>query len=156
MQAVCRYLVVNLTSASTRILFAVSFTLLMVGAISNSQSTASCSGLRHHHLLVVGGILCFIHGPFCIAYYVSCAAVQKEEEAKRRREEAHHQGRVWSLRPTLFLQLYQPLYLFLSSRLRLYFSIFAVLHCIIGIFQSINVVELNHSFLLNYIDDSRT
>uniref|UniRef100_A0A1D1Y6U7 Choline dehydrogenase n=1 Tax=Anthurium amnicola TaxID=1678845 RepID=A0A1D1Y6U7_9ARAE len=66
----------------------VGFSMLLIGAMSNSKSRASC-GLAHHNFLSIGGILCFIHGLFCAAYYVSASAVQWEEEkTKTQREPA--------------------------------------------------------------------
>uniref|UniRef100_A0A1D1XM19 Tryptophan synthase beta chain n=1 Tax=Anthurium amnicola TaxID=1678845 RepID=A0A1D1XM19_9ARAE len=65
----------------------VGFSLLLVGAMSNSKSRASC-GLAHHNFLSIGGVICFIHGLFCTAYYVSARAVQWEEEGVVRREAA--------------------------------------------------------------------
>ncbi|KAF2285016.1 hypothetical protein GH714_035266 [Hevea brasiliensis] len=43
------------------------------------KSRASC-GFSHHHFLSIGGILCFVHGLFCVAYYVSATAALTEEE----------------------------------------------------------------------------
>ncbi|KAG5033339.1 hypothetical protein JHK85_017321 [Glycine max] len=41
--------------------------------MSNNRSDDSC-GFSHHHFLSIGGICCFVHGLFCIAYYVSATA----------------------------------------------------------------------------------
>ncbi|GMP65552.1 hypothetical protein CsSME_00026288 [Camellia sinensis var. sinensis] len=49
---------------------AVGFPMLIIGTLANSKSRESC-GILHHHLLSIGGILCFIHGLCCIAYYIS-------------------------------------------------------------------------------------
>ncbi|KAG6604839.1 hypothetical protein SDJN02_01745 [Cucurbita argyrosperma subsp. argyrosperma] len=54
----------------TWIILAVGMSLLVIGALANSKSRTSC-GFSHHHFLSMGGILCFIHGLFCVAYYVS-------------------------------------------------------------------------------------
>ncbi|CAI0468063.1 unnamed protein product [Linum tenue] len=57
----------------------VGFSMLIIGIMANSKSRKSC-GLSHNRVLSIGGILCFIHGLFTIAYYVSAAAATKEEE----------------------------------------------------------------------------
>ncbi|XP_022971119.1 uncharacterized protein LOC111469886 [Cucurbita maxima] len=54
----------------TWIILAVGMSLLVIGALANSKSRTSC-GFTHHHFLSMGGILCFVHGLFCVAYYVS-------------------------------------------------------------------------------------
>ncbi|XP_010923990.1 protein VASCULATURE COMPLEXITY AND CONNECTIVITY [Elaeis guineensis] len=55
----------------------VGFTMLIIGAMSNSKSRVSC-GFAHRHFLSIGGILCFVHGLFCVAYYVSADATKRE------------------------------------------------------------------------------
>ncbi|KAK8484394.1 hypothetical protein V6N11_001652 [Hibiscus sabdariffa] len=55
----------------TWIVLAVGLSTLVIGMISNNKSWPSC-GLRY--LLSIGGILCFVHGLFSAAYYVSAAA----------------------------------------------------------------------------------
>ncbi|KAE8683777.1 Detected protein of confused Function [Hibiscus syriacus] len=47
----------------------VGLSTLVIGMISNNKSRASC-GVTHHHFLSIGGILCFVHGLFSVAYYV--------------------------------------------------------------------------------------
>ncbi|OWM91361.1 uncharacterized protein LOC116202918 [Punica granatum] len=71
------------------IILAVAFSMLIVGAISNSKSRRSC-GISHHRLLSIGGILCFIHGLFTIAYYVSARATRKEADAGAARQHGGH------------------------------------------------------------------
>ncbi|XP_057961472.1 protein DESIGUAL 2 [Malania oleifera] len=61
------------------IVLAVGFSMLIIGALANSKSKAYC-GISHHRFLSIGGILCFIHGLFSIAYYVSAAATAREKE----------------------------------------------------------------------------
>ncbi|KAF8410935.1 hypothetical protein HHK36_003472 [Tetracentron sinense] len=61
------------------IILAVGFSMLVIGTLSNSKSRGSC-GISHHHFLSIGGILCFVHGLFCTAYYVSATATIGEEE----------------------------------------------------------------------------
>ncbi|GFZ03175.1 transmembrane protein, putative [Actinidia rufa] len=61
------------------ILLAVAFSMLIIGTLSNSSSRKSC-GIADHRLLSIGGILCFIHGLFIVAYYVSATAVVREEK----------------------------------------------------------------------------
>lgn len=57
----------------------VAFILLISGTLSNSKSRRDC-GIAHHWLLSIGGILCFIHGLFSVAYYVSATAFIREEK----------------------------------------------------------------------------
>ncbi|KZV55187.1 hypothetical protein F511_12774 [Dorcoceras hygrometricum] len=60
------------------IMLGIAFTLLICGTLANSKSRKDC-GIVHHRLLSIGGVLCFIHGLFAVAYYVSAAAVFREE-----------------------------------------------------------------------------
>ncbi|KAJ4729966.1 Transmembrane protein, putative (DUF1218) [Melia azedarach] len=62
----------------TWIILAVGLSMLVIGTWSNHKSKASC-GFTHHHFLSIGGILCFVHGLFCVAYYVSSNAAACEE-----------------------------------------------------------------------------
>ncbi|XP_022140603.1 uncharacterized protein LOC111011214 isoform X2 [Momordica charantia] len=57
----------------TWIILAVGMSMLVIGTLSNNKSRASC-GFTHHHFLSIGGILCFVHALFCVAYYVSATA----------------------------------------------------------------------------------
>ncbi|GMI77550.1 Desigual 2 [Hibiscus trionum] len=66
------------------IILAVGFTMLIMGTLSNSKSRKSC-GLSHHRLFSIGGILCFIHGLFTVAYYVSATAAAREDRSNRPR-----------------------------------------------------------------------
>ncbi|XP_047318214.1 protein DESIGUAL 3-like [Impatiens glandulifera] len=59
------------------IIFVVSFSMMLVGAFQNSRSEKKCT-ILHRRLLFIGGILCFIHGMFAVAYYVSASAANKE------------------------------------------------------------------------------
>ncbi|CAK7355368.1 unnamed protein product [Dovyalis caffra] len=61
------------------IIFAIGLSMLVIGTLSNNKSRASC-GFTHHHFFSIGGILCFVHGLFCVAYYVSATAVFSEEK----------------------------------------------------------------------------
>jgi hypothetical protein len=56
-----------------RIALAVGLSMLVIGTTSNNKSRGSC-GFTHHHFLSIGGILCFVHGLFSVAYYVSATA----------------------------------------------------------------------------------
>ncbi|ONK65924.1 uncharacterized protein A4U43_C06F2390 [Asparagus officinalis] len=67
------------------IILAVGFTMLIVGALSNSKSRVTC-GIAHHNFLSTGGILCFVHGVLSAAYYVSASASRWEEDGMIRRE----------------------------------------------------------------------
>ncbi|XP_059661285.1 protein DESIGUAL 2-like [Cornus florida] len=60
------------------IILAVGFSMLMIGTLENSKSRKSC-GLSHHRVLSIGGILCFLHGLFAVAYCVSATAIGDEE-----------------------------------------------------------------------------
>ncbi|XP_065876895.1 protein DESIGUAL 2-like [Euphorbia lathyris] len=64
------------------IILAIGFSMLMVGTLANSRSRKSC-GISHHRVLSVGGILCFIHGLFIVAYYVSATAAAREQAIPR-------------------------------------------------------------------------
>ncbi|KAL8136778.1 hypothetical protein V2J09_002779 [Rumex salicifolius] len=55
------------------------FSLLVIGAMSNSRSRENC-GYSHQHALAIGGMLCFIHGFFLVPYYVSSTAASEEED----------------------------------------------------------------------------
>ncbi|XP_020100901.1 uncharacterized protein LOC109718863 [Ananas comosus] len=56
----------------------IGFSMLMIGALGNSKSRASC-GFSHRHVLSIGGIVCFIHGLLAVAYYVTATAAAWEE-----------------------------------------------------------------------------
>ncbi|PIA50838.1 hypothetical protein AQUCO_01200246v1 [Aquilegia coerulea] len=59
------------------IILVVGFGMLIIGAMSNSKSRTSC-GITHHRYLSIGGILCFVHGLFCVSYYVTANATRQE------------------------------------------------------------------------------
>ncbi|CAK7350883.1 unnamed protein product [Dovyalis caffra] len=59
------------------IIWAIGFSMLIIGTMANSKSRKSC-GLSHHRILSIGGILCFIHGIFTVAYYVSATASARD------------------------------------------------------------------------------
>lgn len=63
-----------------RLILAVAFSLLIVGAVGNAQKKSSC-GILHDRFLSVGGILCFLHGLFTIAFYVSASAAAREAKS---------------------------------------------------------------------------
>ncbi|XP_052482226.1 protein VASCULATURE COMPLEXITY AND CONNECTIVITY isoform X2 [Gossypium raimondii] len=65
------------SSSTNRIILAVGLSALVIGILSNNKSKGSC-GLTHHHFLSIGGILCFVHGLFSVAYYVSATAASDE------------------------------------------------------------------------------
>ncbi|XP_062013378.1 protein DESIGUAL 2-like [Rosa rugosa] len=64
------------------ITLALGFSLLIVGTMANSKSRKSCA-LAHGRVLSIGGIICFFHGLFTVAYYVSAKATIREEEKRR-------------------------------------------------------------------------
>ncbi|KAJ6367598.1 hypothetical protein OIU78_000211 [Salix suchowensis] len=64
------------------IVLAIGFTMLTIGTMANSKSIKSC-GLSHHHMLSIGGILCFIHGIFAAAYYVSATASPRDHPRRQ-------------------------------------------------------------------------
>lgn len=61
------------------IILAAGLSMLGIGTLSNNKSRTSC-GFTHHHFFSFGGILCFVHGLFCVAYYVSATAAVSEEK----------------------------------------------------------------------------
>ncbi|CAA0826545.1 Protein of unknown function (DUF1218 [Striga hermonthica] len=61
------------------IMLAIAFILLMSGTLANAQTRKNC-GIAHHRQLSIGGILCFVHGLFSVAYYVSASAIADEEK----------------------------------------------------------------------------
>ncbi|XP_074324502.1 protein DESIGUAL 2 [Apium graveolens] len=60
------------------IILVIAFSMLIAGALSNSHSRANC-GVSHHRFLSIGGVLCFLHGLFAVAYYISATATLAEE-----------------------------------------------------------------------------
>ncbi|GMI72483.1 VASCULATURE COMPLEXITY AND CONNECTIVITY [Hibiscus trionum] len=70
---------------SVWIILAVGLSMLVIGMSSNKNSRASYGfrprsyGFRHHHLLSIGGVLCFVHGLFSVAFYVSSTAANDED-----------------------------------------------------------------------------
>ncbi|CAK9155014.1 unnamed protein product [Ilex paraguariensis] len=71
------------------VILAVAFSMLILGTLSNSTSRKDC-GISHHRLMSIGGVLCFIHGLFAVAYYVSAVAAIAEE--KKLNQHHHQQG----------------------------------------------------------------
>ncbi|CAN1161167.1 Protein VASCULATURE COMPLEXITY AND CONNECTIVITY [Linum perenne] len=62
----------------TWIIFGIGLTMLVIGSLANHKSSASC-GFTHHHFFSIGGILCFVHALFSVAYYISATALASEE-----------------------------------------------------------------------------
>uniref|UniRef100_A0A7N0REK1 Uncharacterized protein n=1 Tax=Kalanchoe fedtschenkoi TaxID=63787 RepID=A0A7N0REK1_KALFE len=60
------------------IILVIGFAMLVSGTLANSKSRTSC-GVDDHRLLSIGGILCFVHGMFLVAYCVAATAAAKEE-----------------------------------------------------------------------------
>ncbi|KAG4124057.1 hypothetical protein ERO13_D10G016900v2 [Gossypium hirsutum] len=74
--SVIKYLAVAFLIISW-IILVVGLIMLIIGTLSNSKSGYSC-GISHHRMFTIGGILCFIHGVFTVAYYLSATAVGRE------------------------------------------------------------------------------
>ncbi|KAG2688112.1 hypothetical protein I3760_09G079000 [Carya illinoinensis] len=64
------------------ITLAAGFSMLIIGTLANSRSRKLC-GIAHNRILFMGGILCFLHGLFTIAYYISASAAKKEKKQNR-------------------------------------------------------------------------
>ncbi|XP_074267786.1 protein DESIGUAL 2-like [Silene latifolia] len=69
------------------IILFIALPLLVLGTISNSRSSQTC-GFSHKNLFIIGGILCFVHGLFIVAYYVGSSAASAEEERRYRQNRA--------------------------------------------------------------------
>ncbi|KAL3522099.1 hypothetical protein ACH5RR_014933 [Cinchona calisaya] len=61
------------------VIMVIAFSMLISGTLSNSRSRQNC-GISNNHLLSIGGILCFVHGLFAVAYYISATAATQEEK----------------------------------------------------------------------------
>ncbi|XP_031287789.1 uncharacterized protein LOC116146513 [Pistacia vera] len=61
------------------ITLALAFSMLIIATLTNARPRKSC-GLSHHHLFSIGGIVCFIHALFTVAYYVSATASAREHK----------------------------------------------------------------------------
>ncbi|CAO2814371.1 unnamed protein product [Amaranthus hypochondriacus] len=55
------------------LILVVGISMLGIGILANQKPKASC-GVTHHHMLSIGGILCFVHALFSIALYVSATS----------------------------------------------------------------------------------
>ncbi|KAK8622849.1 hypothetical protein V6N13_117748 [Hibiscus sabdariffa] len=53
------------------IVVAVGFPALVMGMLEISKSKGPCQQVLHHHFLLMGGILCFVHGILSVGFYVS-------------------------------------------------------------------------------------
>ncbi|XP_039131415.1 uncharacterized protein LOC120267797 isoform X1 [Dioscorea cayenensis subsp. rotundata] len=56
--------------------------MLIIAAIDNSPGARLPCRISQLHFLSNGGILCFIHGAFCVAYFVLATASMEETERK--------------------------------------------------------------------------
>ncbi|XP_027348217.1 uncharacterized protein LOC113859710 [Abrus precatorius] len=56
----------------TWIVWGIGIFLLLTVSKSNNRSNGSCA-FSKNRLLFIGGICCFLHGPFCIVYYLLSA-----------------------------------------------------------------------------------
>ncbi|XP_009763856.1 protein VASCULATURE COMPLEXITY AND CONNECTIVITY-like [Nicotiana tabacum] len=54
----------------TWIILAGGMGMLVIGTMANNRSRASC-GFGHRHFFSIGGILCFVHAIFSVAYYAT-------------------------------------------------------------------------------------
>ncbi|XP_073312038.1 protein DESIGUAL 2-like [Primulina huaijiensis] len=63
---------------SSWITLGIALMLLISGTLANSKSRKDC-GIDHHRLLSIGGVLCFLHALFAVAYYVYARAAVQEE-----------------------------------------------------------------------------
>ncbi|XP_078157204.1 protein VASCULATURE COMPLEXITY AND CONNECTIVITY-like [Carex rostrata] len=75
--------VAAITLVISWLILGVGFALLIIGALSNKSKSRATCGFPHHNFLSVGGILCFIHGIFCLAYFVSANAANREDKPQR-------------------------------------------------------------------------
>ncbi|XP_020972765.1 uncharacterized protein LOC110269331 [Arachis ipaensis] len=74
-----------------RIVLGVAFSMFIIGTLANSRSRESCgisnnrtkTILTPNRFLSIGGILCFIHALFNVAYYVSVTASRREEKRQQ-------------------------------------------------------------------------
>ncbi|KAE8667312.1 Transcription factor [Hibiscus syriacus] len=53
------------------IVVAVGFPALVMGMLEIPKSKGSCHQVLHHHSLLAGGILCFVHAILSVGFYVS-------------------------------------------------------------------------------------
>ncbi|CAL5344713.1 unnamed protein product [Camellia sinensis] len=70
------------------IILAMASTMLIIGTLANLRSRKTCA-LAHHRLLSIGGIVCFIHGIFMVAYYLSASAYAREDKRKMNPQAPH-------------------------------------------------------------------
>ncbi|KAJ1291290.1 hypothetical protein BS78_02G305500 [Paspalum vaginatum] len=64
----------------TWMVLVVGLALLVLGALPNRKhKVAECAVLPRHRFLSIGGVLCFVHALFCVAYYASANAAAREE-----------------------------------------------------------------------------
>ncbi|WVZ66266.1 hypothetical protein U9M48_015511 [Paspalum notatum var. saurae] len=64
----------------TWMVLVVGLALLVLGALPNRKhKVAECGVLPRHRFLSIGGVLCFVHGLFCVVYYASANAAAREE-----------------------------------------------------------------------------
>lgn len=77
----------SLALVLTWMVLVVGLALLVLGALPNRKQhkLAECGVLPRHRFLSLGGVLCFVHALFCVAYYASASAAAREE----RRAAAH-------------------------------------------------------------------
>ncbi|XP_052183352.1 protein DESIGUAL 2 [Diospyros lotus] len=73
------------------IIVVVAFSMLMAGTIANSRSRKSC-GIAHNRVLSIGGVLCFIHGLFMVAYYVSATATAHDQLINKKNQSGDQGG----------------------------------------------------------------
>ncbi|PWZ13845.1 hypothetical protein Zm00014a_021092 [Zea mays] len=62
----------------TWMVLVVALSLLVLGALPNAKRKLAECGVARHRFLSIGGVLCFVHAPFCAVYYASASAAARE------------------------------------------------------------------------------
>ncbi|ONM58061.1 hypothetical protein ZEAMMB73_Zm00001d021705 [Zea mays] len=62
----------------SRMVLVVALSLLVLGALPNAKRKLAECGVARHRFLSIGGVLCFVHAPFCAVYYASASAAARE------------------------------------------------------------------------------
>ncbi|KAL8467810.1 hypothetical protein ACS0TY_031160 [Phlomoides rotata] len=75
------------------VMLGIAFILLISGTLANSRSRKNC-GIAHHRKLSIGGILCFFHGLFAVAYFISATAERKLHQHEQGQEKKPNQQQI--------------------------------------------------------------